>query len=197
MAENKLNEIIQTSLEKIKELSETGTIIGDPINTAGGTVIIPVSKISLGFASGGVDIGMNQKSGGDSTKRRKFKGLFKGITFPMMLAYLLSTALLFFADYRRLVLEIAPDWLYWLSCGAGFVLSYTGSRHMYWAKIVGKHKKDAQNKAKPKKSFFDAWTSVLAIGLLVYGLLSLLITILISGIYDLGVIANLFAGFGG
>ena len=138
-----------------------------------------------------------QTPSGDSTKRRIFKGLFKGITFPMMLAYLLSTALLFFADYRRLVLEIAPDWLYWLSCGAGFVLSYTGSRHMYWAKIVGRHKKDAQNKAKPKKSFFDAWTSVLAIGLLVYGLLSLLITILISGIYDLGVIANLFAGFGG
>ena len=71
MAENKLNEIIQTSLEKIKELSETGTIIGDPINTAGGTVIIPVSKISLGFASGGVDIGMNQNKGTDSSKQRE------------------------------------------------------------------------------------------------------------------------------
>lgn len=70
MAENKLNEIIQTSLEKIKELSETGTIIGDPINTSGGTVIIPVSKISLGFASGGVDIGMNQNKAADSTKHR-------------------------------------------------------------------------------------------------------------------------------
>ena len=44
MAENNLNDIIQTSLEKIKELSETGTIIGDPINTAGGTVIIPISR---------------------------------------------------------------------------------------------------------------------------------------------------------
>jgi len=71
MAENKLNDIIQTSLEKIKELSETGTIIGDPINTAGGTVIIPISKISLGFASGGVDIGGNMKSGADSSKNRE------------------------------------------------------------------------------------------------------------------------------
>ena len=68
MAENKLNEIIQTSLEKIKELSETGTIIGDPINTVGGTVIIPVSKISLGFASGGVDIGKHLK-GGENSKQ--------------------------------------------------------------------------------------------------------------------------------
>ena len=67
---NKLNEIIQTSLEKIKELSETGTIVGDPINTAGGTVIIPVSKISLGFASGGVDIGSRNQSGGDNLKNR-------------------------------------------------------------------------------------------------------------------------------
>ena len=68
MADNKLNEIIQTSLEKIKELSETGTIIGEPINTVGGTVIIPVSKISLGFASGGVDIGTHNKSNGTNVK---------------------------------------------------------------------------------------------------------------------------------
>lgn len=71
MAENKLNEIIQTSLEKIKELSETGTVIGDPIYTSAGTVIIPVSKISLGFASGGVDIGMkNNKSEANGAKQR-------------------------------------------------------------------------------------------------------------------------------
>ena len=69
MAENKLNEIIQTSLEKIKELSETGTIIGDPINTAGGTVIIPVSKISVGIASGGVDY-----NGKEASPRQNFGG---------------------------------------------------------------------------------------------------------------------------
>lgn len=55
MADNKLNDMISTSLEKIKELVDAQTIIGEPINTQGGTVIIPVSKITVGYASGGVD----------------------------------------------------------------------------------------------------------------------------------------------
>ena len=33
------------------------TIIGDPINTPSGTIIIPVSKVSMGMASGGLDYG--------------------------------------------------------------------------------------------------------------------------------------------
>lgn len=66
MTDNKLNEIIQTSLEKIKELSETGTVVGEPINTESGTVIIPVSKVSLGFASGGVDLGAKKKAQKDN-----------------------------------------------------------------------------------------------------------------------------------
>ena len=55
MAESKLNEIIGTSLDSIRAIADSNTIIGDPINTNNGTVIIPVSKISLGFASGGAD----------------------------------------------------------------------------------------------------------------------------------------------
>ncbi len=55
MEENRINEIISTSLDKIKELSETGTVIGEQIKTESGTVLIPISKVSLGFVSGGVD----------------------------------------------------------------------------------------------------------------------------------------------
>lgn len=62
MSENKINEIISTSLEKIKELSETGTVVGEQIETSSGTVIIPVSKVSLGFASGGVDLDFAKKA---------------------------------------------------------------------------------------------------------------------------------------
>jgi len=67
---NKINEIIQSSLEKIRELSETGTIIGDAINTESGTVIIPVSKVSIGFAAGGVDIGGKSHTGSDNSKNK-------------------------------------------------------------------------------------------------------------------------------
>lgn len=55
MAESKLGDIIATSLAEIKNVVEANTIIGEPINTPQGTVIIPVSKVSMGFASGGVD----------------------------------------------------------------------------------------------------------------------------------------------
>lgn len=56
MAEaSKLNDIIRTSLESIRNVVDVDTIIGTPIDTSSGTVIIPVSKVSIGFASGGLD----------------------------------------------------------------------------------------------------------------------------------------------
>lgn len=55
MADNKLNEIISTSLDNIRAIADADTVIGKPIETASGTAIVPVSKVSLGFASGGAD----------------------------------------------------------------------------------------------------------------------------------------------
>lgn len=55
MSENKISDIISTSLEKIKALADGETVIGNPIATPNGTTIIPVSKVSMGFASGGID----------------------------------------------------------------------------------------------------------------------------------------------
>ena len=68
MEENRINDIIATSLEKIKELSETGTVIGDQIKTDNGTVIIPVSKVSLGFVSGGIDFDNKKNKKNDEEK---------------------------------------------------------------------------------------------------------------------------------
>jgi len=53
--ENKLQDIIKTSLESIRSMVDANTVIGNPINTESGTTIIPISKISMGFASGGLD----------------------------------------------------------------------------------------------------------------------------------------------
>ena len=54
---SKMNDIIRTTLENMKVLVEANTVVGEPIETAGGVTIVPVSKISVGFASGGVDYG--------------------------------------------------------------------------------------------------------------------------------------------
>lgn len=70
MADNKISGIIETSLEQIKNVVDANTIIGTPINTPGGTTVIPVSKIMVGFASGGVDyVGKNAKSSSDEAHR--------------------------------------------------------------------------------------------------------------------------------
>ena len=62
-SENKLQEIIQSSLENLRSMIDANTVIGNPISTPSGTVIIPVSKISMGFASGGMDFnGKNEEA---------------------------------------------------------------------------------------------------------------------------------------
>ena len=48
-------EMMGASIEKVKEIAGTETVIGDPIYTPNGTMILPVSKLSMGFATGGID----------------------------------------------------------------------------------------------------------------------------------------------
>lgn len=74
MAENKISDIIQTSLEKIRELVDAQTIIGEPIPTAAGTTIIPVSKVTMGFASGGIDYAPKSKEEKTAQNHSNFGG---------------------------------------------------------------------------------------------------------------------------
>lgn len=75
MADNKLNEIIRTALEKMQSMSDGNTVIGTPINTPGGTTIIPVSKVSLGLVSGGIDyFGKNQATATKAVSGNNFGG---------------------------------------------------------------------------------------------------------------------------
>lgn len=55
MENNKIEGLMDSALDKIKEIVNADTIIGESITTEDGTVIIPVSKVSYGFASGGTD----------------------------------------------------------------------------------------------------------------------------------------------
>ena len=55
MAEKSAGAILASTIEKIRDLVDTSTIIGEAIYAEGGTTIIPVSKVTYGFASGGSD----------------------------------------------------------------------------------------------------------------------------------------------
>ena len=52
--------LVKTAIEKIRDMVDTETIIGKPITTSNGTTIIPVSKVSVGFGSGGSDLPTKQ-----------------------------------------------------------------------------------------------------------------------------------------
>lgn len=51
--EHPIGSLMQTTLENIKDMVDVNTVIGEPIPTSGGATIIPVSKVSFGFLSGG------------------------------------------------------------------------------------------------------------------------------------------------
>lgn len=53
--ENKISDMIRTSLENVKDIVDSNTVIGEAVPTSNGTVIIPVSKVSIGIATGGLD----------------------------------------------------------------------------------------------------------------------------------------------
>ena len=54
---SKIQGIMDTTMEKIRQMSDADTLIGEKI-TVGGITVIPVSKVSYGFASGGSDFAM-------------------------------------------------------------------------------------------------------------------------------------------
>lgn len=51
-----VSELLGISMEKVKEMADVNSIIGNPIKLDDGTTIIPISKVSYGFASGGSDL---------------------------------------------------------------------------------------------------------------------------------------------
>lgn len=59
MKETPVNRIMESTLEKMREMVDVSTIIGEPIVT-GDTTLIPVSKVSYGFTTGGTDLPTKQ-----------------------------------------------------------------------------------------------------------------------------------------
>ena len=55
-----LCDLMHSTMEKIHEMVDTNTIVGQPITTPDGVTLIPISKVSFGFGSGGADYGKVQ-----------------------------------------------------------------------------------------------------------------------------------------
>ena len=62
MANHPIGEVMDGAMDKIRGMVDSNTVVGEPIITPDGVTLIPVSKVSFGFASGGND-GASAKSG--------------------------------------------------------------------------------------------------------------------------------------
>lgn len=60
---NSLTDLMHSVMEKVHEMVDTNTIVGQPISTPDGVTLIPISKVSFGFGSGGGDYGKAQPKG--------------------------------------------------------------------------------------------------------------------------------------
>lgn len=69
MSENQVNKLLGVTMDKIKEMVDADTVVGSPVTTPDGTIILPISRISYGFASGGSDL---------PSKAQPSTGLFAG-----------------------------------------------------------------------------------------------------------------------
>ena len=66
--------LMETAMENIREMVEVNTIIGDAVETPNGTVIIPVSKMCCGFASGGTHVAFHDEIGKPADSQPPFGG---------------------------------------------------------------------------------------------------------------------------
>ena len=63
MAEHPIHNLMKISMENIKQMVDVDTIVGNPVKTDQGETIIPVSKVSFGFAAGGSEFESEHKIG--------------------------------------------------------------------------------------------------------------------------------------
>lgn len=57
MSEHPINSLMDSAMQNIKEMVDVNTIVGEPVHTTDGFVIIPISKVSFGLAAGGGEYG--------------------------------------------------------------------------------------------------------------------------------------------
>lgn len=61
MSDHPIEGLMKTAMENIRDMVDVNTIIGDPVETPDGSVILPVSKVGFGFAAGGSEFEVSQE----------------------------------------------------------------------------------------------------------------------------------------
>ena len=56
---DKIENLMKNAISKIKDMIDVNTVIGNPISSFDGTIIIPITKVSVGFVAGGGEYSQN------------------------------------------------------------------------------------------------------------------------------------------
>ncbi|MGD8401726.1 MAG: GerW family sporulation protein, partial [Bacillota bacterium] len=70
MNEHPIEGLMKTSMQNIKEMVDVNTILGDPVETPDGSVIVPISRVSFGFAAGGSQFEANKMKSREKERDR-------------------------------------------------------------------------------------------------------------------------------
>ncbi|QKS72058.1 GerW family sporulation protein [Paenalkalicoccus suaedae] len=62
MSEHPIQGLMKTAMENIKEMVDVNTIVGDPVESPDGSVILPISRVGFGFAAGGSEFVVGKES---------------------------------------------------------------------------------------------------------------------------------------
>ncbi|MBM7648818.1 sporulation protein YtfJ [Bacillus ectoiniformans] len=71
MSEHPIQGLMSTAMENLKDMIDVNTIIGDPVETPDGSVIMTVSRVGFGFAAGGSEFSIESESGNGGTQKEK------------------------------------------------------------------------------------------------------------------------------
>ncbi len=115
MEEHPIQSLMKTAMESIKGMVEVNTIVGDAVETPDGKVIIPISRVSFGFAAGGSEFETQSSKSDSENQKLPFGGGSGGGVSVQPVAFLVvgddRIRLLTVNDYPLWdrLLDVAPD----------------------------------------------------------------------------------------
>ncbi|ACL69477.1 GerW family sporulation protein [Halothermothrix orenii] len=84
MSEHPIEKLMDTAMSNIKSMVDVNTIVGDAVETPDGSVIIPISRVSFGFAAGGGELKDNNDRKNEGQVKPFAGGSGAGITLNPM-----------------------------------------------------------------------------------------------------------------
>lgn len=76
--EHPIGSLMQTAMENLKDMVDVNTIVGEPVETPDGSVILPISRVGFGFAAGGSEFRLGDSRAAGNTGSAPGEGPFGG-----------------------------------------------------------------------------------------------------------------------